>query len=62
MCNATAQVAAGRDSVTDIYSTGKSMFFAMIMVVTCEIALVARYWTRPFIIICFLSYALVRFL
>jgi hypothetical protein len=55
----TAQVASGRDSVTDIYSTGKSMFFAMIMVVTCEIGLLARYWTWPFVIICFLSYTLV---
>jgi hypothetical protein len=54
-----AQVASGRDSVTDIYSTGKSMFLAMIMVVTCEIGLLARFWTTPFVIICFLSYALV---
>lgn len=54
-----AQVASGRDSVTDIYSTGKSMFFAMIMVVTLEIGLLARYWTWPFVIICFLSYTLV---
>jgi hypothetical protein len=60
--DACAQVAAGRDSVTDIYSTGKSMFLAMIMVVTCEIGLVARYWTTPFVIICFLSYALVSVL
>ena len=55
------QVASGRDSVTDIYSTGKSMFFAMIMVVTLEIGLLARYWTWPFVIICFLSYTLVGF-
>jgi hypothetical protein len=58
-CLLRAQVASGRDSVTDIYSTGKSMFFAMIMVVTLEIGLLARYWTTPFVIICFLSYVLV---
>lgn len=55
----STQVASGRDSATDIYSSGKVMFIAMIMVVTAEIGLLARYWTKEFVVICFLSYALV---
>lgn len=55
-------MAAGRDSVNDLYSVGKSMFIAMIMVVTCEIGLLARFWTWEFCLCAFFSYVLVRLL
>lgn len=57
--NSTAQVASGRNSTDDLYSAGKSMFVAMIAVVTAEIGLIARFWTWEFCLCAFFSYALV---
>ncbi len=57
--NSAAQVASDRNSTDDLYSAGKSMFVAMIAVVTAEIGLIARFWTWEFCLCAFFSYALV---
>ena len=54
------QVAAGRNSTHDLYSAGKTMFVALVAVVTAEIGLLARFWTLEFCLCAFFSYTLVR--
>jgi magnesium-transporting ATPase (P-type) len=50
---------SGQDSITDVYSTGKVVFVALLGAVSLEVALVSRYWTWLFGIFLFLSYAIV---
>lgn len=52
-------VAAGQNSITDVYSVGKTVFIALLGAVTLEICVIARYWTLPFLIFVLLSYFLV---
>lgn len=40
-----SEVAAGRNSIADLYSMGKIAFVALIGVVDLEIALITRFWT-----------------
>ena len=52
-------VASGQNSITDVYSVGKTVFVALLGAVTLEICVIARYWTLPFLIFVLLSYWLV---
>ena len=48
----------GRPALDDVWTLGKTMFIAMIGVVSLEIALVTRYWTWPFALVWAGSYFL----
>ncbi|KAK9828339.1 hypothetical protein WJX74_009865 [Apatococcus lobatus] len=48
-----------RNSITDLWSVGKTIWVAVIGVVTLEILLVSRYQTKLFLLVTLLSYALV---
>ena len=52
-------VASNENSITDVYSVGKTVFVALLGAVTLEIVVIARYWTLPFLIFVLLSYFLV---
>ena len=50
------RVRGRRPSHDDVWSLGKTMFIAIIGVVSAEIGLCARYWTLPFTLVLFGSY------
>lgn len=52
-------VESGQNSITDVYSVGKVVFIALLGAVTLEICIIARYWTRLFLVFVILSYWLV---
>ena len=52
-------VESGQNSITDVYSVGKTVFVALLGAVTLEICVIARYWTWPFLVFVILSYWLV---
>jgi Phospholipid-translocating P-type ATPase C-terminal len=49
----------GADSLVDVYTIGRAAYIALLGVVTVEIMLVTRFWTKVFIVACVLSYAAV---
>eukprot|EP00891_Asterochloris_glomerata_P000836 jgi/Astpho2/836/Aster-00685 len=51
--------ASDHNSITDVYSVGKTVFIALLGAVSLEVALVARYWTWLFAIFLGLSYFIV---
>lgn len=54
-----APVASGRDSNHGLYAVGKTTYIALLGVVTLEVSLVARYWTKLFVFFVVLSYVVV---
>jgi len=51
-----AIVASDRDSINDLYSVGKTVYICIVLLVNVEVLMVARYWTKVFVICVVLSY------
>lgn len=51
--------ASGPKAIHGIWAVGQTIFIALLGVVTLEACLVARYWTKLFVVFCILSYSLV---